>query len=61
MAGDAWSSLKQALERAALVFKAINKRPAVLVIDGADNIAKSSRKLAIDILTRAKARNACCH
>ena len=42
-------------------FCAIHKRPPVLVIDGADNIAKTNRKLAIQIVNRAKARSAYCH
>ena len=43
-------------------FEAIHKhkRPVVLVIDGADNIAKGDRKLAFDIVMRAKARATCC-
>ena len=39
-----------------MAFKAKHKRPPVLVIDGADDIAKSNRRLAIDIVKRAKAR-----
>ena len=60
LSGDAWQAVKAALERAAVDFKAIHKLPVVLVIDGADNIAKGNRRLAIDLVARAKARAACC-
>ena len=62
LSGDAWQDLKDAVEHAAVEFEAIHKhkRPVVLVIDGADNIAKGDRKLAFDIVMRAKARATCC-
>ena len=60
VSGAAWKAVKDAVERAAVDFEAIHKRPVVLVIDGADNIAKGDRKLACDIVLRAKARAACC-
>ena len=51
--------MKDVLGSAASAFKAIHKRPPVLVIDGMDDIAKSNRKLAIDMAKRAKARASC--
>ena len=48
------------LDGAAAAFKAAHKRPVVLVIDGAENIAKSSRRLAIKLVAQAEARAACC-
>ena len=58
-AGNSWLALQGALESAALAFKAIHKRPPVLVIDGVDSIAKCNRKLAFDIVSLAKARASC--
>ena len=58
-AGHSWLALQDELESVALAFAAKHKRPPVLVIDGADSIAKGSRKLAIDIVSLAKARASC--
>ena len=51
--------MQDALESAALAYKAAHKRPPFLVIDGMDCLAKGNRKLAFDIVSLAKARASC--